>query len=306
MTDKSGLYLKLQAVMKTMDGIELKGKHSQGWRFMRADDVFNAARASFLDEGLLIIPGVLPDTLSQREGMPNKSGSMEYRSMFVATFTIIDSETGASIDMSWPCESSDYSDKGIQQAGTSGMKYMLMKMFLATPDHDPDYNADSTPDTTSAEVEVPDVIIQYMQQFADELESSGWEKEPAKQFVWNTLARQGKEAMIHAWQFGGATAFDAVINAALPDMPPESANNDEPAGFVPTATQLAGLVKTAAKDEFFKGQPSQIIAGQLAMMLGLETWTDKQSWAMCGFKDRDDVPVAIDDAIAAAQTTETE
>lgn len=141
----AGLFVKLYAIMEEMDGVPKTGKHSQGWTFMQANDIFNGARAAFLKHRVLVIPGVLPSSMMQVEGTPNQKGNAALRSLCVFTYTFIDVDTGQQYMTTWPGESQDFSDKGIQQSGTSSMKYMLMKMFLATPDHDPDYNTGEAP-----------------------------------------------------------------------------------------------------------------------------------------------------------------
>jgi hypothetical protein len=144
----ASLFIKLFAIMQDMDGIPMRGEHSQKWSFMRSDDVFNGARKAFLKHRVLVIPGVLPNTVSQRDGDMNKFNTTSIRSVVVFTYTFIDVDTGQSYMTTWAGESQDFSDKGIQQAGTSSMKYMLMKLFLATPDHDPDYNTGEQKTTT--------------------------------------------------------------------------------------------------------------------------------------------------------------
>lgn len=136
----ASLFIKLFLIMQEMDGVPKSGKHTQGWTFMTSEDVFNGARAAFLKHRVLVIPGVLPNTVSQRDGDVNKFNTTSVRSLVVFTYTFVDVDTGQTYMTTWPGESQDFSDKGIQQSGTSAMKYMLMKMFLATPDHDPDYN----------------------------------------------------------------------------------------------------------------------------------------------------------------------
>ena len=141
----ASLFIKLFKIMEEMDGVPRSGKHKQGWAFMQADDVFNGARKAFLRHRVLVIPGVLPSSVLQVEGAVSERGNASLRSLVVFTYTFVDVDSGQSYTTTWPGESQDYSDKGVQQAGTSSMKYMLMKMFLATPDHDPDYNSDDEP-----------------------------------------------------------------------------------------------------------------------------------------------------------------
>lgn len=155
------LYQKLHAIMQEMDNIPKSGRHpKQGWAFHQANDIFNGARSAFIKHRVIIVPGCIPEHTSQIVERVTKSGQrgdyeqVNTRTNIVFTYTFIDIDSGEKLDTAWPGESVDYDDKGTQQAGTSSMKYMLMKMFLATPDHDPDYNS---VDTETGEITTPPV-----------------------------------------------------------------------------------------------------------------------------------------------------
>lgn len=159
MPEQMNLYQKLHAIMQEMDNIPKTGKHpKQGWAFHQANDIFNGARAAFIKHRVIIVPGCIPEHTTQIVERTTKSGQrgdyeqVNTRTNIVFTYTFIDIDSGEKLETAWPGESVDYDDKGTQQAGTSSMKYMLMKMFLATPDHDPDYNSI---DTTTGEITAP-------------------------------------------------------------------------------------------------------------------------------------------------------
>lgn len=133
---RASLVLKMARVMAAMQNIATDGRNkSQGWNYASIHNVRNALRPLMADAGLAIIPTM---TSVARDGN---------RTVVDVVYTIIDSETGATMQCAWTGESTQSGDKAINSALSNAQKGFLLQTFMGgwgdddlEPDaHDIDY-----------------------------------------------------------------------------------------------------------------------------------------------------------------------
>lgn len=120
---------KILLVMNEIGAIEKK-KAPQGsginYAFQGWDDVRANLRDACIKHRLVVIPSVSNHSFERIE---KDSKSDQYQWNVTINFTIIDPDSGETMESSWGGEARDTSDKGLQKAFTSGMKYWLLKTF---------------------------------------------------------------------------------------------------------------------------------------------------------------------------------
>jgi hypothetical protein len=140
-----GLAAKMAAAMGEIGRVQKRGHNqAQGYKYARADDVAEEARAVLSKYGIAVYPDVLDYGIREVEG---KNGKIRITWAKVA-WTFSDAETGESRTINVPGEGQDSGDKGIYKAITGSMKYVLMAGFLIpTGEGDPEHDEDEKPAT---------------------------------------------------------------------------------------------------------------------------------------------------------------
>lgn len=143
-TKASGLAKKMAAAMAEIGRVKKRGANqAQGYKYARADDVAEEARAVLAKHGVAVYPDVLDYGLREVDG---KNGKIRITWAKVA-WTFVDGETGEARTINVPGEGQDSGDKGIYKAMTGSMKYLLMTSFLIpTGDADPENDSDDDDD----------------------------------------------------------------------------------------------------------------------------------------------------------------
>jgi hypothetical protein len=144
MSEKKNLAGKIAAISKDLGAIQ-KGGHNkeQHYDFIEYAAVSGKIRELLDKHGVAIIPSV---TSYERDDVKSKSGATGYHYMLQMHFTVINSDDSADkIEADWMGESTDWGDKGINKAETSGTKYFYMRLFNISEKGD----ADNDPDNTS-------------------------------------------------------------------------------------------------------------------------------------------------------------
>lgn len=137
---ESGVYAKLVRAYREIGKIKKTGKNKfHGYEFIEASEVYDRVRDVCSGIGLAIIPEDmrLMDDSSTAKGTKVSRVALNLR--------VVDVDTGSSFVVSWVGEGMDSEDKGVQKAGTSAMKYALMKLFMIVDDDDPDSGHDAAP-----------------------------------------------------------------------------------------------------------------------------------------------------------------
>lgn len=148
------------------------------YNFVEAKEVFERVRKACEKTGLAIVPSgsVLPVERTTAKGTPIKE--------VLLTLTLIDSDSGESMAITWHGEAMDTSDKGIQKAFTSAEKYALMKLFLIGDDDDPDASSDAQNPAVEQKVQNP----------ASKLLSDLFQGDDRKEFL-DACAKRGVKAI---------------------------------------------------------------------------------------------------------------
>ena len=120
---------KILLVMNEIGAIEKKKAPKDSgisYAFQGWDDVRAGLRDACVRHRLVVIPSVSTYSLERIEKAQKTD---QYQWSVSINFTIIDPDSGETMESSWAGEARDTSDKGLQKAFTSGMKYWLLKTF---------------------------------------------------------------------------------------------------------------------------------------------------------------------------------
>lgn len=136
------LAAKIAAISKDLGAIK-KGGHNkeQHYDFIEYAAVSGKIRELLDKHGVAIIPTV---TDYERDDVRSGSGKTGFHYTLKMTFTVINADDQEDrIVATWMGESTDWGDKGINKAETSGTKYFLMRLFNISEKGDADNDPDS-------------------------------------------------------------------------------------------------------------------------------------------------------------------
>ena len=127
-TKKLSLASKLAAIGKEIGAIDKSGRNfQQKYDYIEYGVVAGRIRELFDKYSIIIIPNV--DSIQQDE-IVTRNGGKGYHFILTMTFTLINGDDPEDREIaSWSGEATDYGDKGINKAETSGTKYFLMRLF---------------------------------------------------------------------------------------------------------------------------------------------------------------------------------
>lgn len=129
-----GLPMKMVKIMAAVGNVAKGGTNKfQNYDFVQSDDVLNAVRAEMVKNNVVIIPRMI--------GYEQTAETKGFHAVVHFEFTLIDADSGETLSATWYGEASDSGDKGFSKAGTSALKYWLLKTFLISagePDADKD------------------------------------------------------------------------------------------------------------------------------------------------------------------------
>lgn len=130
-----GLAMKLGRIMAAVGNVAKSGRNDfQKYNFIQSDDVLDAVRTEMVNNNVIVIPRMLSyEMTAETKG---------FHAVVQFEFTLIDADSGESMSALWYGEASDSSDKCISKAGTSAMKYWLLKTFMISAG-EPDADAES-------------------------------------------------------------------------------------------------------------------------------------------------------------------
>lgn len=146
---KPSLAAKIAAISKDLGTIK-KGGHNaeQHYDFIEYAAVSGKIRELLDKHGVAIIPTV---TDYERDDVKSRNGGTGYHYTLKMHFTVINADDQEDkIEADWMGESTDWGDKGINKAETSGTKYFLMRLFNISEKGDADNDPDSQ-DNSAAE-----------------------------------------------------------------------------------------------------------------------------------------------------------
>jgi hypothetical protein len=125
--------LKIALVMGDLERIEKDGYNTHSsYAYTTLDAMYDAVRRVMAAHRLVIIPD-----LERVENLEWKNKGYLYRIHMV--FNLVDADSGDSRVCRWQAEGSDFSDKGLNKAMMTALKFFLKSTFLiSTGDPDPD------------------------------------------------------------------------------------------------------------------------------------------------------------------------
>lgn len=231
-----GLPMKMVKIMGAVGNVAKGGTNSQqGYKFIQSDDVVDAIRIEMVKNNVAVFAKAIGYEMT--EGT-TKNGGVNYHAVVQFEFMLVDADSGETMACTWYGESIDTSDKSFSKAGTSAMKYWLLKTFMISagePDADTDtperspksaFNGNGSKDrripaksndkgsNSSATPQTP--------QSTPETPSDAWEEPFVKQFIKhydgkadiNELLAMLKVKRFGEWKHGGIAAYK-VIDGAL-------------------------------------------------------------------------------------------
>lgn len=143
------LAARIAAISKDLGAIK-KGGHNkeQHYDFIEYAAVSGKIRELLEKHGVAIIPTV---ESYERDDVTSRSGATGYHYTLKMRFTVINADDqDDKIEATWMGESTDWGDKGINKAETSGTKYFYMRLFNISEKGDADNDPDSQ-DNSAAE-----------------------------------------------------------------------------------------------------------------------------------------------------------
>jgi hypothetical protein len=141
MSNYKNVAAKVLKMVKSVGAIPRNGVNQKfSYKFVKETDVADRLREACLSVGLVVIPSVR-DVLCTV--IPGKEGrGDQYRTSLMLKLTLVDPDSGESMDMDFPGEAIDSQDKAVPKAITSAYKYGLLKLAMNgggdgdDPEHD--------------------------------------------------------------------------------------------------------------------------------------------------------------------------
>ena len=144
----TALYEKLSLAMKSCSYIEKTGENTfHGYSYVTSSDVLERVNDALTSVGL--ITAATPTLLDLREVQTAK-GNIDKHATISVTISIIDVETGESVQISGIGSGQDSGDKAIMKAETAAIKYAYMLSFCIATGDDPE--ADNTTDLKTQDI----------------------------------------------------------------------------------------------------------------------------------------------------------
>lgn len=134
------LFQRLNLVMRDVGVMPKTGKNqTQNYSFIEQSLMMAILRPLFVEHGIVILPEITSTEWNRPEGAKQTTA----RCQMQFTLANADNPTDTFVCL-WQGEGADMGDKGVNKAGTSGLKYFLMKLLMLSDKDDPE--ADSVPD----------------------------------------------------------------------------------------------------------------------------------------------------------------
>jgi hypothetical protein len=135
-TQPTGIYLKIIAIMEVVERIAKRGQNkAQNYDYLMAEDVINEIRQECVKQKLVIMAGCTGVTTIEGQ---SKSGGTQYLTTTAMEYHIVDAETGDKVTIPWHGQGQDSGDKGIYKAFTGSVKTFLRNLFMIPTGDDPE------------------------------------------------------------------------------------------------------------------------------------------------------------------------
>lgn len=149
-TNTRTLTARIAAISKELGVIAKSGHNSeQNYDFIEYAEVSGKMRDLFAKHGIAIYPHV--ENIIRCDEVQSKYGKIGYHYIIAMRFLIINADDQADkIERYWTGEATDYGDKGINKAETSGVKYFYMRLFNISEKGDADNDPDRQDNSSKA------------------------------------------------------------------------------------------------------------------------------------------------------------
>jgi hypothetical protein len=148
MMDVSKIAGKLTKVMATCHYVQKLGKNQfHNYKYAMAADVLEKVNNALVDNGLAAI--VTPELVEFKD-VTNKKGDAERLATVKTTITLIDSESGETLQLTGLGSGQDAGDKAVMKAQTASIKYAWMLTLQISTGDDPEAD-ESVDERTSGE-----------------------------------------------------------------------------------------------------------------------------------------------------------
>ena len=200
------LTARIAVISKELGAIAKSGHNSeQNYDFIEYAEVSGKMRELFDKHGVAIFPHV--ENIIRCDEVQSKYGKIGYHYIIAMRFLIVNADDQTDqIERYWTGEATDYGDKGINKAETSGVKYFYMRLFNISEkgdaDNDPDRHDSSSkaPKQTKKDTATDSEEIQAAADAIDDIESLNAyykslkvaEKLPATQNRINSIIKKRK------------------------------------------------------------------------------------------------------------------
>ena len=130
-----GLPMKMVKIMAAVGNVAKGGRNDfQKYDFVQSDDVLDAVRIEMVKNNVVLFPRMI--------GYEQTAETKGFHAVVHFEFTLIDADSGETMSGTWYGEASDSGDKSFSKAGTSALKYWLLKTFMISA-NEPDADKDS-------------------------------------------------------------------------------------------------------------------------------------------------------------------
>lgn len=194
-TEPRSLVRKLAEIMAAVERVPKRGRNEfHRYDYATEADIVQVVRNEMATRQVMLIPSV--QNHERHEITTKKNERADPLTVLHMLFTLMDGETGETIQMPWIGVGQDGGDKGVYKAMTGGEKYLLMKLFLMPTGDDPETEgrkearkAERAADSEAraqqrAEVKAAQVISQDERRTMQKLAmDNGWQTADVKKLI---------------------------------------------------------------------------------------------------------------------------
>lgn len=154
MAEIKSLSARIAAISNEIGAIAKDGRNSQqGYAFIEYAQVAARARELQAKHGVAIVPTVESYECTE---VRNKFGSIGYHYLLDMSFTVINTDDPEDkMTVKWISEATDYGDKGINKAITSGVKYFIMRLYNISEKGEREADQDTPPPAVDPKPKAP-------------------------------------------------------------------------------------------------------------------------------------------------------
>ena len=149
--------------------VQKKGyNQNQQYKYATEGDILECLKKAFTEVGLIYTMS-LSGAPTGRETITAK-GTKQWVTDIIIKFSLIDPESGETVELLFPGSGIDTGDKGLYKALTGCQKYFLAKNFMIETGNDPEANDNNRTSGHKRRTNIPDkVVTEIMNRFTPPL-----------------------------------------------------------------------------------------------------------------------------------------